>query len=51
MKVKFIDVHVQHMGRLAEESVAFYENLQQTIQRFLQQSYFVLGELNAEIRQ
>nr|CCA23569.1 PREDICTED: similar to endonucleasereverse transcriptase putative [Albugo laibachii Nc14] len=37
------------MGRSAEETEAFYETLQQTIQRFRQQHFFNLGDFNAKI--
>ena len=39
------------MGRSAEETEAFYETLQQTIQRFRQQLFFILGDFNAKIGQ
>nr|CCA27271.1 endonucleasereverse transcriptase putative [Albugo laibachii Nc14] len=39
------------MGRSAEETEAFYDTLQQTIQRFRQQLFFILGDFNAKIGQ
>ena len=51
IKVTFINVYSPHMGRSAEETEAFYDTLQQTIQRFRQQLFFILGDFNAKIGQ
>lgn len=51
VKVTFVNVYAPHMGRSAEESGAFYDTLQQTIQRFRHQLFFILGDFNAKIGQ